>query len=294
VTYNRHMAAKDTEYEKYVRKITEALLRAQGLDHVHVQHNVQVQGLSRSHQVDVYWKYRLGGVDHTVVINAKNYKKTVAVTDVQTLGGVLVDMPGTRGLIVTKKGFQQGAVDYATTHKIGLKVIRPPEDADWDGRLRTIVLNISIDPPELMSCDVKLDYDWIAANLSTDPATLTGRAVANPGLTVVRDLETGIARDMNALWKLCMRQNPTAAGNEGHGAFTWSDARLERPNEPSLKVNSIEFRWKIVKGTEHPVVIKRQHEPEAIVRDAVSGHLLFVDPDGTVSGDTEEEFGSKS
>jgi len=111
-----------------------------------VQHDVQVAGTSRSHQIDVYWEYRLGGVLHRVIINCKRYAHTVEVTDVLTLGGVLQDMPGVRGLIVSTKGFQRGAIDYATTHGIGLKVIRPPQDDDWKGRLRQFNMALEIVP----------------------------------------------------------------------------------------------------------------------------------------------------
>src|SRR5215213_2783228 len=87
----------NTEYERFVRDIEETVLHAQGLDTVKVQHDVQVQGTSRSHQIDVYWEYRLGGVLHRVIINCKRYTHTVEITDVLTLGGVLQDMPGVRG-----------------------------------------------------------------------------------------------------------------------------------------------------------------------------------------------------
>src|SRR5512132_1568769 len=146
-------AQQNTEYEKFVRSIVEALLRADGLETVMVEHNKQVQGISRSHQIDVYWEYKLGGMLHRVVINCKRYKNTVEVTDVETLGGVLHDIPGVRGLIVTTLGFQKGAVDYAKVHQIGLKVIRAPQDDDWANRLRSVTIIMQVDTPELTSCE---------------------------------------------------------------------------------------------------------------------------------------------
>src|SRR5215471_8133830 len=136
------MGGDATEYEKYVRDITQVLLNAQGLETIRVEHDLLVKGLSREHQVDVYWEYRLGGVLHRVVINCKRYKNTVEVTDVMTLAGALNDMPGARGVVVTTVGFQKGAMDYAKAHQIGLKVIRPPRAEDWTGRLREVVTTI--------------------------------------------------------------------------------------------------------------------------------------------------------
>lgn len=71
------MGTEALEYERFVRDIIEALLRAQGLETVKVEHDVQIRGLSRSHQVDVYWEYRLGGVLHRVIINCKRYDHPV-------------------------------------------------------------------------------------------------------------------------------------------------------------------------------------------------------------------------
>src|SRR5262249_6108196 len=156
------------DYEEFVRSITEALLRAQGLETVTVQRNVQIQGLSRAHQIDVYWEYRLGGISHRVIINCKCYSSTVEVTDVLTLAGVLTDMPGALGLIVTTIGFQKGAVDYAKTHGIGLKIIRPPQDVDWQGRPRQVNLVVQFDMPQLKSCRVQLNRDWLNANAIDD------------------------------------------------------------------------------------------------------------------------------
>ena len=39
--------------------------------------------------------------------------------------------------------------------------------------------------------------------------------------------------------------------------------------------------------------ISVRDEPAAIVRDAIANTLLFVNPNGTVSGDVEEELGHK-
>lgn len=286
------MAADSREYEVFVQGIAQVLLHAQGLERVEVKHDVQVQGLSRSHQVDVYWEYRVGGVDHRVIINCKRYGGTVEVTDVLTLAGVLHDVPGAVGVIVTTVGFQKGATDYARTHGIGLKVIRPPEDDDWAGYIRSVACTLRLDQPELRSCFVEVDRDWVAANRPEPPEALVGPATTDAGLTVVRDLATGEARDMNDLWNRAVQEHPTEVGHEGVGTLRWGDARLERPGLPTLKVNSITFRWFIRMGQDELILVSKR-EPRAIVRDAIAGTLLFVDPDGTVTGDVEEELGRK-
>lgn len=285
------MPNENTEYEKFVRSITEALLRAQGLETVAVQHDVQIQGISRPHQIDVYWEYRIGGILHRVIINCKRYSKTVEVTDILTLSGVLADLPGVRGLIVTTVGYQKGAIDYAKAHHIGLKIIRPPQDDDWNGRIRTMRVLAQIIEPELISCNFRFNREWAEANVPGGPDSLEANIEVDATLTTVRDLRTGSVSDLNDLWNQALRENPTGTGQEGSGVLRWEDARLERPGAPSLRVAEIEFRWRMVdSGTLTSCV---RSAPAAIVRDAIAGTLLFVDPDGRITGDVEEELGAR-
>jgi len=55
-----------------------------------------------------------------VAIECKNLNRSVELGDVRNFGGVLADIPGLRGIVVTGKGFGRGAKKYAKTHNIGL------------------------------------------------------------------------------------------------------------------------------------------------------------------------------
>lgn len=169
----------NVNYEIFVRNIVQAILCAQGLETIQVQHDAHIQGISRSHQVDVYWEYRLGGILHRVILNCKRYSSTVEVTDVLTLSGVLADLPGVRGAIITTIGFQRGAVEYARSHQIGLKIVREPLDVDWEGRLRQINMQTFIYEPELLECYVQLDREWVVSHLSDDPDSFTQSRAAD-------------------------------------------------------------------------------------------------------------------
>jgi len=275
------MSQADREYEIYVRDIMQALLNADGLKTVKVEHDVQVQGISRSHQIDVYWEYELGGVLHRVIINCKNYTSTVEVTHVETLAGVLNDLPGVRGLIVTTLGFQKGAIDYAKVHQIGLKVIRPPVEQDWEGLIREIHLHLTISKPVLLEARVSLNKTWADAQPGRGES-LTGVATYRADRTVVKDLDTGRVEDMNALWNRAMRESPSAVENEYVKVLSWQNAFLHTKGEPERKIDSIQFRWRYDNGTSTTTIIGT--DPRAIVKDAIRGTLLFVDPDGQVSG----------
>jgi hypothetical protein len=280
------MSKADRDYELFVRDIMEALLKADGLKTVKVEHDVQVQGLSRSHQIDVYWEYELGGLLHRVIINCKNYTSTVEVTHVETLAGVLHDIPGVRGVVVTTLGFQKGAIDYARLHQIGLKVVRPPIEQDWDGRFREIHINFEFAKPVLLETKVSLNRAWVESH-GEEPSGLTGSSVYRADLTVVRDAETGRIEDMNALWNRAMREHPTPVGDEYTSILTWSDGYLQGEGLPPRKIDSIQFRWRFDLQKATSAVVAR--DPKAIVKDAIQGTLLFVDPDGQVSGDVDKD-----
>lgn len=105
-------------YELLVREIYQQMLDQDRAQNVVVQHDVQKQGRATSHQIDVYWEFRLGGVTHKVAVQAKRWKNPVRKGDVLTFKGVLDDLPGTIGIMVTSSRFQKGAVDVAKAAEI--------------------------------------------------------------------------------------------------------------------------------------------------------------------------------
>ena len=216
---------------------------------------------------------------------------TLTVTDVLTLSGVLQDLPGVRGLIVTTVGFQRGAIDYATTHQIGLKIIRPPTDLDYQGRVREVHVNVEIGIPSLLSCQFEIDGLWLKEQgLAQEDIATSQVDDAHP--TIVRDLEAGVSENLEQLWNRAMNENSTDVGSEGQGTLHWQNAILERDGQPALRIRSITFGWKVTRGPVQEMVIRR--DPAAIVRDAINGTLLFVDPDGRVHGDVWAEFGTSA
>jgi hypothetical protein len=207
---------------------------------------------------------------------------------VETLAGVLNDMPGVRGVIVTTKGFQKGAIDYATVHQIGLKVIRPPVDQDWEGRIRQINIQLTIQNPILLAANISMNKAWAETQPGGADA-LTGTATYRADVTVVEDQDSGQVEDLNALWNRAMRERPTAADNEYVATLRWSNAFLKSAGMADRKIDSIEFRWRYHHGSSTSIVVAR--DPKAIVKDAIDGTLLFIDPDGQVAGDTEKGSG---
>lgn len=159
------MTNENTEYEKLAREIYQAISDAEGVKNINVQHNIKLPGKSGcNHQIDVYWEFEMMGIKHRVAIECKNYSSEVSVGKVRDFFGVLHDVGNTKGIFVTKVGYQSGAEKFANYYGIVLKELRFPTAKDWEGRVKNIVLTI-----HALSIDVKernfdIDIDWLLAN----------------------------------------------------------------------------------------------------------------------------------
>ncbi len=167
-----------TEYERLVQTIYQKLLKNEGQETIEVKHNEDLMGKSGvAHQIDVFWRFKQAGIEHLVAVECKNYASTVELGDVRNFKTVIDDIGASRGLIVTKVGFQSGARDFAKSQGIDIKLARKPTDEDWAGLIREVQINISLKsfdrskPPSL-----KLNVPKSAASL-VESASIPGNPV---------------------------------------------------------------------------------------------------------------------
>lgn len=74
----------------------------------------------QSHEIDVSFEVELAGVKLLVVVECKDYGRKVGVDDVMTFNYRIRDIGAHKGLLVTTRGFQAGAVTIARAEGIGL------------------------------------------------------------------------------------------------------------------------------------------------------------------------------
>jgi hypothetical protein len=149
------------DYELLVREIYQQMLDQDQASNVVVQHNVQMQGRMTSHQIDVYWEFRLVGVTHRVVD----------------------DVPGTIGIMVTSSHYQKGAFGVAKAAGIMICSLEeelrapvsmyPGETAQfsikgwlkaWDGSHLGMLVDVAQKIPELSELTFKADSEWHQVN----------------------------------------------------------------------------------------------------------------------------------
>lgn len=86
--------------------------------------NVRVRGVRTSHDVDVYVQTRYLGEDLVWLVEAKYWKSKVTKNHILAFRTIVDDIGADRGFIVSKVGFQQGAMDAANKTNIKLKTFK--------------------------------------------------------------------------------------------------------------------------------------------------------------------------
>lgn len=151
---------QNIEYEKFTQEIYQELSNARGIT-TNVEHNVKLTGKSgQKHQIDVYWEYKIAGVQYKVAIECKNYGRKLSVDKVNAFRGVLADLIDVKGIMITPKGYQAGAKKIADSCGINLKELRTPSEED-DCIVAEINLSFGISLTQRL---FSLDNDWAKAN----------------------------------------------------------------------------------------------------------------------------------
>lgn len=149
-------------YEQLTKHIFEQLVNQDEVKTIKLQHNVTLQGKDIRHQIDVYWKFERGGIKYFTIVQAKDWNQAVEQGQLLQFKAVLDDMPfQATGIFVTRTGYQKGARDLAKANGILLYELREPNEADWKGKLKTIVIKLNSFHLESSDIDLEPDNEWI-------------------------------------------------------------------------------------------------------------------------------------
>lgn len=72
------------------------------------------------HQIDVYWKLNIAGVEQSFCVECKLWNQNIKKEDIAAFVTKLNDIGNARGIFVTTKGYQKGAVSLASYSGITL------------------------------------------------------------------------------------------------------------------------------------------------------------------------------
>ena len=139
----------DKEYEATTAALYQALSEGSGITIEGFGASCRVKGKSGSwYQIDVLTKQSNGLQTVRTAIECKYWKRRVTRNVVSYLIALLEDTNIEKGVVVSKEGFTSGAVALAKQRNISLVEMREPNDADWEGKIKTIHIMLHMSSPE--------------------------------------------------------------------------------------------------------------------------------------------------
>lgn len=271
-----------TDFELFTRHIYQKLVNNDTLKPTKVQHNVKLKGKSGcEHQIDVYWEYEIAGNKHRVAIECKNYKSSVSIGKVRDFKGVLDDLNNVNGIIVSSKGFQSGAKEYANEHGISLKELRVPGYNDTVGELiirthaeiRHCLFLIDEEYAKQKNLNLQGCREFLAAFDSDNsekwmkathlPLGLKDRIIRNPKGERVSSLDEIEEK---------LPENPKPNSCQ---TFEFEDAWIETMEFGSVKIREVKYEYES-DDQERIFTLAAEDFVDGILKDAISGKTDYI------------------
>ena len=275
---------KNTENEQFTRKVFAGLSSQKRVKTIKLQHNVKLLGKSDTHhQIDVYWEYEKDGQLHKVAIECKNYTNKVSIGKVRDFYGVLVDIEGLQGIMITKAGYQSGAKKYALSKGIHLKELREPvgEESlagriitDFHVSMRRCLYLVDEDWAKQHGFDIKPYLRWLDmmsiehkslwVNASHIPIERKGDYIYNAKKEVItshEDIEATI---------------PGTMEEDSSHTIPFEDAYIDSKYWGLVKIKEIKYDY--TNETRRSIMdIDARDFIEAILKDVESGAIEYVE-----------------
>lgn len=120
---------------------------------IRTANNVKLQGKSTVHQIDVIAEIKLDMVVLRYIIDAKDWNTNIPKEKVANIITIRDDVGAHVAIIITRKGFQQGAIELARKNGVQLLRIIVPSES---GLKKAIIQNI-IPKPTIVDFDIVLE-----------------------------------------------------------------------------------------------------------------------------------------
>ena len=272
----------NTEFERFTQRVYQRLVDNEALEQSTVQCNVKLKGKSGcEHQIDVLWEYEKNGTTHRVVIECKNYSKSVSISKIRDFFSVLQDIGDVSGIMVTSKGYQRGAKKFADYYGISLKKLRRPE---WNESIGTVTTTTQVDPVHRLYL---IDEEWAAehnfsvdkyrniyANLYLEKADYWRSATHLPIETIdhiIRDSKGNVISSLDNLGLMLLeRQEPGTVI-----LFRFKDGWVESRYWGPVRIREVKFEYES-KVQEMTLNLAADDFVEAILEDALGGKTDYV------------------
>jgi hypothetical protein len=266
------VAKAGVEFELLVKAIYEEILLSDECDTVNVEHDVKVAGKSgQLHQIDVYWKFTVAGVVHRVAVECKEYKNTVSIGRIRDFSAALDDIGDIRGIFVTTKGYQSGALKFSEHKGISLKTVQEPTSIDIDEHqsIKKMTLNGSAFCIGSVAMTPLFDVQWIIENTNLKNGDELLCDDFNDKIKVMDSNYTSLGTILD--FENRLPREPANTVGLSH-KYAFGDAFLHIPSSPwpPLKLTGLNFEYntytlKVSSETNFKLMA------EAVIKDVVTG-----------------------
>ena len=272
----------NTDFERFTQYVYQKLVNNDVLKPTTVQHNVKLKGKSGcEHQIDVYWEYEIAGNLHRVAIECKNYNSQVPIGKVRDFHSVLSDLNNVNGIMVSKKGFQEGAKKYAAEYGISLKELHRPGRNVFIGSITTVM------HADICHTLFLFDDDWVKehnvnldgirsfyASFQFEKAAYWRAATHLPIETKDHFIRNSKGEIISSLEEL-EKQLPDNPEPGTEVVFPFEDGWLESRYLGSVKIREVKFEYES-KTQERTINLLADDFVEAILEDALGGETNYI------------------
>lgn len=274
---------QNTEYELFTKEIIRLLSLETHLTTKQLKHNHKPIGISgQKHQIDVYLEYEKDGITQRMAIECKNYSRRISLEKVCAFKGVLDDLDGVSGIMVSKVGFQRGAKKYAQKYGISLKELRTPGCGETivgeiKSRFHTEVSHPLFLIDEEWAAKINLDlqrYRDFYAHFYSANADIWQKTTHLPLETndhIIRDAQGNKISSLAELEKH-IPDHPT---DEFPFVFKFDDAYLESRQFGPVKIREVKYTYEIKDETKN-IALDAGSFVKAILKDAQREETDFV------------------
>lgn len=110
--------------EEFVEHVYHTLLTNENLREMEITKNYIEEGRSHvKHEFDILYKIRIAGIWHKVGIECKNHNRPITKGMVQEFKSKLDDVNNIQGMMISAKGYQDGALKFAEHYGILLMTV---------------------------------------------------------------------------------------------------------------------------------------------------------------------------
>ncbi|MEV5024775.1 restriction endonuclease [Paenibacillus sp. LPE1-1-1.1] len=156
--YNKHIAEEKlkngSKYERLAAVVFKSLDESDTVIH---DLRLRGDGKKAQHQIDVTIEKNHN--KKRILIECKEYDSLIGIGIIRDFFGAVNQIKPDEAIVITKKGYTSGARKFADDENIKLAILKEAEESDWDGLIRTIVVNGTLIIPYDLAVALHIDLE---------------------------------------------------------------------------------------------------------------------------------------